>query len=646
MAGERYGEASGALAALERLPDDKVPVRALAAAAALIVLAIAAYFTAPWLLQQPAPVVGPAPAPPPPAARIAAAQPGATNVRIDAGDAQPFAIELDPKTAKPAIVWSLDGTPIDAAKNRQSWTYTSDASAADASHQLAVQVGDGKADAQQRAWALTVVGKPAPPPERPIVAATRIGSAQPATAALTVGAGAAQPFAIELDPKGATDDVQWLLDGKQVAAGPGRTTWDYRADPGTAGGGPHEVVAKVGQGTADGQTRSWSVKVAANSPPQLIRVLPQQGQELRKDFGQTASFAVEAKDVDGDPLRYQWSVDGQPAGVNKPSLDVPVERESQRVALAIDDGKQADPVRLEWKIKGSLGGQPATLRQLAFGDAQPFKITPPAGATQIAWAVNGQKVGDGASFLYRATNPELVGTAPVQLRATATDAAGKPLAREWSFTVAPPPPPKITAASPPAGVIEAAAGTTQKLALNAAQPVSGQSLTYVFDVNGKQTTSSTPSIAVSPSEGGDTTVVAAIEDNFKQRSKETRWTIRPGKKPPAPPEGDASASVTNWIDAYRTALNRKDVPKQCALLQLDAGKCAQLDKAMTAQSELKVAFDNLKIEPLGDGRASAQYTRVDEFVDPSGRTQTRNTQVTQTFRIVNGTAQLDRSSRP
>jgi hypothetical protein len=58
-----------------------------------------------------------------------------------------------------------------------------------------------------------------------------------------------------------------------------------------------------------------------------------------------------------------------------------------------------------------------------------------------------------------------------------------------------------------------------------------------------------------------------------------------------------------------------------------------------------VAFDDVAVEPQADGRVRARYARVDEFVDPGGHPQSRRTQVTQSFRIVNGKAQLDKSGQ-
>jgi serine/threonine protein kinase len=515
-----------------------------------------------------------------------------------------------------------------------------------------VQVASAPVQPQPVAPAVQAPAPPVPP---------RIASMRPAGDTVTLNAGAVQSFAIELDPHDANADVHWLVGGQPVAAGPGLTTWDYRPDAAAAAQGQADVTVKVATGTADGQTHSWKIDFAheahaVNHLPQIVSAQPPQNQEVRKELGQSASFAVDVTDADDDPLRYQWSVDGQPVGANKPAVDVPVQHESETVALAISDGKQAEPLQLEWKITGVLGAQPASIKQLAFGDAETFKITPPAPATQIAWAVNGQKVSDGPTFVYHATDPALVGAAPVQVRAVASPPGGKPLAHEWNFTVTAPAAPKVTSTSPRAGAITAAAGAEQMLALTTAPPASGQQFTYVFTVNGRETRSETPRISVAPSDDGETTVVAAVEDNFRQRSRETRWTVAAPKqvaavKPPAVPAVPAApaasgeALVRGWLDQYRGALNGKDVATQCGLLQLDSGKCAQLGKALDAQENLRVAFDDVSIEPQADGRVRARYARVDEFVDPSGHSQSRRTQVTQTFRIANGKAQLDKSGQ-
>jgi serine/threonine protein kinase len=514
------------------------------------------------------------------------------------------------------------------------------------------------------AAAPVVASKPIAPPAAPVPphveqppaaapAIPYIASAEPSGSDVHLQEGGAQKFSLQLADATDATNIEWLVAGQPVADARGATAWTYRPDASAPAGKSYAVTARVGDGSAERQVRSWQVTV--NHPPRVTHAQPPPGQELKKDVGQTASFSVDAADPDGDALTYRWTVDGKAVGGNSASLDVPVEREHAVVALAISDAAGSNPLHLEWQLTGKAiatawAAQPPALKELAFGSAQSFKLAAaggkvPSGA-QIAWAVNGQKVADGPSFAYQATDAGMVG-APVQIRVTANDPNGAPFSKEWSVVIKPPAAPKITGATPAAGIVQGPAGQAQTLSLTSAAPVNGQRFTYVFDVDGKETTSAVPSITVTPAESGDTTVVAAIEDNFKQRSKDTRWVIRPAAKPPAAaaPAPDASALVRGWLDQYRSALNGKDVPTQCALLALDAGRCTQLANAVELQNKLQVAFDGVALEPLPDGRVRARYTRVDNFLDPTGKAQSRSAAVTQTFRVVNGKAQLDKTGQ-
>jgi serine/threonine protein kinase len=72
-------------------------------------------------------------------------------------------------------------------------------------------------------------------------------------------------------------------------------------------------------------------------PPELVRRVPQRAQ-VRIARKQRQSFAVEAKDPNGDVLHYRWSIDGRDQAEEGPTLRLRPE-ESCVVAVRMDDGR-------------------------------------------------------------------------------------------------------------------------------------------------------------------------------------------------------------------------------------------------------------------------------------------------------------------
>jgi serine/threonine protein kinase len=72
-------------------------------------------------------------------------------------------------------------------------------------------------------------------------------------------------------------------------------------------------------------------------PPELVRRVPQRAQ-VRIARKQLQSFAVEAKDPNGDLLHYRWSIDGRDQEEEGPTLRLRPEA-SCAVAVRVDDGQ-------------------------------------------------------------------------------------------------------------------------------------------------------------------------------------------------------------------------------------------------------------------------------------------------------------------
>ncbi|MGH7788608.1 MAG: hypothetical protein ACRERC_17185, partial [Candidatus Binatia bacterium] len=509
------------------------------------------------------------------------------------------------------------------------------------------------------------VEKPAPEvadtaPAPPVVAAVAklpsIVEAKPTAPEVHVVEGGTQPFSIELaDAAGANPAIEWRFDGKTIADAAGKTSWQYRPD--YAAAGTYGVAVTVDDGAAPQRRREWTVDVAdVNRGIDLGQVQPSTSQEIKKPVGQRVDFAVKATDKDGDPLRFAWTVDGQAAGENRPTLALEVKQPgTQTVALAITDDKLAQPESLQWRVTGipaefKPGVSPRTLASLEFLKPQTFKLDPPAGLAaselQVAWAVNGERVSDRPSFTFKPDDPRLVSGDPVQISVTARNPQGDQFEKTWSAKVVPPAP-RIARAEPSGSAPTLKAGQTQAFLVEAAAPVGNQQFDYSFTVNGKAV-ARTPSFELTPEAGASYVVVASIRDNYGARATERSWKFtvpddRPAPPPPAAVGGSVETLVEAWLDSYRGALNAKNTARICAVLGLGGDKCAVLGKALDSQSDLRVTFDGVQVTPSSADRACATYTRQDSFVDPAGKSQSRSTSVKQCFAVVDGQLQLVRN---
>jgi hypothetical protein len=662
-AAQRFTAVAQAYGAAEQVKPSAVPMWAVGGGGALLALIVAAIVF--WPKPQPQPSVPPPSAP----ITIAAVEPSAAALTLKPGASQTFSIQLPQGRQSKDIEWTFAGEPVNAARGQTTWQYKPDANAASGSpYQVAVKVDGGTLDSQTRTWrvevapaaapvaeakpTMVVAAEPAPTVVVASIAKPQIAGAQPGGAAVELDEGAKQQFSIQLaDASGGNPDIEWLFDGKPVSDARGKTSWQYAPDSKAAGA--HDLSVKLGDGAGPKQTQRWQVNVGdVPLGIELTQILPPTSVDLRKPVGQTASFSVKAKDKDGNPLSYAWTVDGKAVGGNQPTLDLPVtSTDPQTIALAITNGKLPKPESRQWRLTGTKEFKPVVspgaLTSLDFQGSQLFKVDPPAGQSaagmQVAWAVNGQKVSDSPSFTFKADDPGLVTPNGVQISLTARDAQGTEFKKTWPVKVLPPEP--TLTVSPQPGTLELNAGQKQTFSITAPQPVGGQAFKYAFSVDGKPASSGSI-LELSAEAGKSHTVVASIQDNFGQRAREQSWTLRgkgetarPTEVPQAVGGGDPTTMVQAWLSMYRGALNEKNGTQICALLKLDSAKCGTLVAALGKQEELKVGFSGISITPSGGG-ACASYTRTDSFKAPNGQSLSKEIPVSQCFDVVGGQAQL------
>jgi hypothetical protein len=201
-----------------------------------------------------------------------------------------------------------------------------------------------------------------------------------------------------------------------------------------------------------------------------------------------------------------------------------------------------------------------------------------------------------------------------------------------------PPAPRIAGVQPAAATLELAPGASQAFEIDAAVPIGNQTLTYVFQTNGKEATSSKPRYDFVAGSQQDYTIVASIKDNYGQTSKESRtWKVKIAS------QADVGTLVASWLDSCQNAFNRKDVAQLAQLLRLDSGRQKSLEGLLKNQRDLRVAFRDVKINQVDPTRAAVSYKRVDEFVDErTGKSVSLSTPIKQTFRVENGRAVLEK----
>lgn len=483
---------------------------------------------------------------------------------------------------------------------------------------------------------------------------------EPGDHTISVDEGGSLRFAIDVEggPPGTAPDTQWWLDDRLVAENVGE--WTFNPGYDSARDRPHVVRVRVGRGDQV-LTEEWKVAVTdVNRPPVIARTDPVPGR-IEKEIGATVRFRADASDPDDDQLRYVWTVDGKPAS-DEPELLWKVAGD-HRIALAISDGKEEEPVTMTWDLAAlapalpplQLKAEPASLGALRFRTPQEFKLQPPPDAKGLEydWRLDGKPVGRSPVYLFANDDPALVRPRPVEVAVTVTDERNRKLSKSWTFKVQPPPAPRIAGSTPPSP-IEVDAGASVDLRLDAARTVEGQTVSYAFSVDGgREERSSTPSFRFAPRKE-EHVVAARAVDNFGQSSERVTWRIRrkeeaavaavrPESLPAAVP-ADGVAAVEAWLEAYRQAFMRKDVTVLQSMMKLGGDKVEALRQQLALQNDLRVAFSNLKIEPLGDGRYRATYERQDSFTNAqTGRpVSPAPVQIRQEFRVVGGRAELDR----
>ncbi len=220
-------------------------------------------------------------------------------VSIDEGQNMTFGINAtDPNFDELSYAWRVGSRDIPGSTSR--YTFTSDFRSAGA-YDIRVSVSDGIANASV-AWRLMVRDLNRPP---------RIESVEPPMDAAIYEGEALVLRATASDPDEGVLSWVWVMDGNVGEDGKGllaETT--YRPDFRSSGAHWARVTFSDGSSSASHQ---WNITVRnTNLPPQIHNSTPERNVSFPENSAMV--FVVTAIDPDGDPLSFNWTLNGAPVG--------------------------------------------------------------------------------------------------------------------------------------------------------------------------------------------------------------------------------------------------------------------------------------------------------------------------------------------
>lgn len=191
------------------------------------------------------------------------------------------------------LQWFIDSAPAPGA-NVPSFVYRTNFTSA-GRHMITVTAGNGLSEAQLTWWVTVRDVNRAPVveafyPEGPV----------------SVSENQAITFNVSArDPDGGDLTYKWRLDGQEQLA----RSSEFRYQPSYCCSGPHDVDVLVSDPGGRSASVLWCVTVVkSNAPPNLFSLSPSGDFTLRE--GESARFSADASDLNGDPLSFEWVVDG------------------------------------------------------------------------------------------------------------------------------------------------------------------------------------------------------------------------------------------------------------------------------------------------------------------------------------------------
>ncbi len=423
-------------------------------------------------------------------------------------------------------------------------------------------------------------------------------------------------------------------------------------------GSQSDPVADTGQEPASEEDAP--VQVAAVEPepptpapeptpppaPRIKRVDPDEA-AVRLKAGSQASFRLEL--ADASDVSYQWKVGGKVvsdadaatfrvAVPDKPSTVVvvaknaggAVEHQWELAALPRATEVAPPPLKAPEIVKAAPRGRSL---DLDVGKSQRFSVEVASADDRLtwAWSVDGRNVGRDRSFTLAAKDADEGETRRVQV--SVADTKGKKVTRDWAVKV--PTVPISIVGQRPANDAKYPIGASAELSVEARVGSRRDvPLEYRWSVDGKRIASAKGPRLRHEIASPQTQVEVVVEAPGRQAAVR-RWRLR-GDQPVAPePTVNSEGEIRAWIEAYRSAYERKDVERMVALGVLGAGNRARMQRVLDDLDGLSVKIVNRSIDIKGPDRAVVSLTRVDTFSAGRGREE-KSIPITKTLRKRNG----------
>lgn len=311
----------------------------LIGAAAVILLAVVAWFGRGLLTQAPTPLA------------LTRVEPQTDVVQAAEGKAVAFSAEAQ-GAGSLRYEWSLEGRQVSQEKN---WSYSPTASESGGEPKaVQVVITDEQGQKVERRWRVTVESANRPP---------QLVNATPAGETLELVSGSSQEFKVEAsDPENEPLTYEWMVDGNSVGTQP-TFVWQV------TGEGPHQVRAVVRDRGSLAATREWRVAALKpaplkpqtepqapeqpaspkNMPPQIVQQLPAE-KSLTVQTGQSLDFSVTANDPENEELAYAWSLNGKRAGKDPGFTFAAVDPGQYRIDFEVTD-RGGLKARQRWDVE-------------------------------------------------------------------------------------------------------------------------------------------------------------------------------------------------------------------------------------------------------------------------------------------------------
>lgn len=363
--------------------------------------------------------------------------------------------------------------------------------------------------------------------------------------------------AVTTDPDNDPLTFTWAINGTTVAGqtGPNATLTVDQGD-------------RVSVTASDGTASSATVEVGCggtttNQPPTVKMSCPSQ-----VIYGTPVEFLAQGSDPDGNPLTYEWRVNGTVvAGETGPTATLTVQR-GDKVSVTVGDGTATSAAK-EIVCEGEEPNQPPTVTlecpaDLVWGKATEFTALgsdPDGDQLTYTWTINGTKIsGSGATVTATLEKGDVISVVATDTRKAASASATGNCDGNSRPTVKLACPTAVFYGEP---IVFTATGTDDD----------GDPLTYVWSVNGETVAGESGASATLTVEPGDRVNVVAVDDRDAASASMTvqcTGTSRPTVTITCPADlvyGEPFVFIANGVDpdgdtqlAYSWYLNGVPVP--------------------------------------------------------------------------------------